>query len=260
MERNNQNYYFHQDGLGSIIAITDASGQKVQSYSYDSFGNITAQQNTTFIQPFAYTGRIWDAEIGLYDYRLRTYDPVLGKFIQKDPLSFAAGDTNLYRYVQNNPVNYIDPSGLEGTLAATLWGWVGTGTRVAAGGATATVGVTGGIVTGIIFGMPSSMAGGEYDYLVFRTNPNVKGSTPNYKKPKGGSKQCSYKGPPPDDFDKLYWAMMAAAGSPVGQKILNELPEFLGAQIPDPAQAPPSQVSPGSALGYFFNRALGLLP
>ena len=112
MERNNQNYYFHQDGLGSIIAITDASGQKIQSYSYDSFGNITAQQNTTFIQPFAYTGRIWDAEIGLYDYRLRTYDPVLGKFIQKDPLSFAAGDTNLYRYVGNGSPNYTDPWGL----------------------------------------------------------------------------------------------------------------------------------------------------
>ena len=112
MERNNQNYYFHQDGLGSIIAITDASGQKVQSYSYDSFGNITAQQNTTFIQPFAYTGRIWDAEIGLYDYRLRTYDPVLGKFISKDPLSFAAGDVNLYRYVGGNVTNFTDPSGL----------------------------------------------------------------------------------------------------------------------------------------------------
>ena len=130
MERNNQNYYFHQDGLGSIIAITDASGQKVQSYSYDSFGNITAQQNTTFIQPFAYTGRIWDAEIGLYDYRLRTYDPVLGKFIQKDPLSFAAGDTNLYRYVGNGSPNYTDPWGLASFLPKAIMDPGQTGNQV----------------------------------------------------------------------------------------------------------------------------------
>lgn len=110
MERNGQNYNFHQDGLGSIIAITDASGNKVQSYDYDSFGNPTA--TTIFRNSYQLTGREWDWEIGLLFLRNRYYDPVLGKFISKDPISFAGGDTNLYRYVGNNPVNWIDPSGL----------------------------------------------------------------------------------------------------------------------------------------------------
>jgi uncharacterized protein RhaS with RHS repeats len=50
----------------------------------------------------------------MYDYRARTYDSSLGRFIQKDPIGFAGG-INLYNYVQNNPINYKDPSGLSGT-------------------------------------------------------------------------------------------------------------------------------------------------
>ncbi len=64
------------------------------------------------MQPFSYTGRIFDVETGLLDYRARTYDPSLGKFLSKDPLSFNGGDVTLYNYVQNNPVNWIDPTGL----------------------------------------------------------------------------------------------------------------------------------------------------
>ncbi|MFA7062031.1 MAG: RHS repeat-associated core domain-containing protein, partial [Pedobacter sp.] len=58
-----------------------------------------------------YTGREWDKETGLYYYRARTYDPVAGRFLQRDPISFAGGNVNLYGYVQNNPVNWIDPDG-----------------------------------------------------------------------------------------------------------------------------------------------------
>lgn len=59
-----------------------------------------------------FTGREWDKETGLYYYRARYYDPMEGRFISKDPLSFAGGDVNLYGYVQNNPINWIDPWGL----------------------------------------------------------------------------------------------------------------------------------------------------
>lgn len=116
MERNGQSYFFHQDGLGSIIAITDTSGQKVQSYDYDSFGNPT--QTTNFRNSYLFTAREYDEETGLYYYRARYYDPKVGRFISKDPIGFNGGDVNLYRYVSNNPVNATDPSGL---YAAVMW-------------------------------------------------------------------------------------------------------------------------------------------
>lgn len=62
---------------------------------------------------FRYTGREWDSEIGLYYYRARYYDPFSGRFITRDPLGLAAGDINFYRYVGNNPINYVDPLGLQ---------------------------------------------------------------------------------------------------------------------------------------------------
>jgi RHS repeat-associated protein len=61
---------------------------------------------------FLFTGREWLSEAGLYDYRNRVYSAELGRFLQTDPIRFAAGDGNLYRYVSNNPVNLWDPWGL----------------------------------------------------------------------------------------------------------------------------------------------------
>jgi len=58
------------------------------------------------------TGREFDKETGLYYYRFRYYDPMEGRFISKDPISFAGGDENLYGFVQNNPINHTDPLGL----------------------------------------------------------------------------------------------------------------------------------------------------
>lgn len=105
-----EKYYYHADGLGSIIALTDATGKVVQTYDYDSFGNLK-DQKSRIKQPFAYTGREWDKETGLYYYRARYYDPMEGRFISKDPIGFRGG-INIYAYVLNNPINWIDPTGL----------------------------------------------------------------------------------------------------------------------------------------------------
>ncbi|GFE56722.1 RHS repeat-associated core domain-containing protein [Geobacter sp. AOG1] len=110
LERNGQFYYYHADGLGSVTTITDANHNVVQSYAYDSFGMV--KPATGFRNSYTYTGREWDKETGLYYYRARYYDPMEGRLISKDPISFAGGDVNLYGYVQNNPINYIDPTGL----------------------------------------------------------------------------------------------------------------------------------------------------
>jgi len=105
-------YYYHADGLGSIVAMTDDSLNIVQHYSYDSFGTPTLS-DPDFIQPYTYTGREWDDETGLYFYRARYYNPSAGRFISKDPIGFNGGDVTLYGCVQNNPVNLIDPLGLR---------------------------------------------------------------------------------------------------------------------------------------------------
>jgi RHS repeat-associated protein len=111
MERNGSYHYYHADGLGSVTAITDQSKTVVQRYGYDTFGAITEVADPGFVQPYTYTAREWDRETGLYYYRARYYDPVEGRFISRDPIGFAGGDVNLYGYVQNNPVNWTDPSG-----------------------------------------------------------------------------------------------------------------------------------------------------
>ncbi|MBI2354624.1 MAG: RHS repeat protein [Deltaproteobacteria bacterium] len=80
-------YYYHADGLGSIIALTDAAGKVVQNYEYDSFGNLKDQKNRVK-QPFTYTGREWDKETGLYYYRARYYDPMDGRLVSRDPIGF----------------------------------------------------------------------------------------------------------------------------------------------------------------------------
>jgi RHS repeat-associated protein len=130
VQRRSVTSYYHADGLGSIVALTNAAGSIVQTYSYDSFGNITPSGGIN--QPFTYTAREYDYETGLYYYRARYYDPKAGRFITKDPISFAGGDVNLYGYVRNNPINRLDPLGLYETLfgqhyfeGADVWPWYG---------------------------------------------------------------------------------------------------------------------------------------
>ena len=110
MTRGGQTSYYHADGLGSFIGLTNSSEAVVQTYEYDSFGNIT-NQTGTIQNTYTYTAREFDTESGLYYYRARYYDPQIGRFISSDPIGFLGGDINLYRYVKNNPVNLIDPSG-----------------------------------------------------------------------------------------------------------------------------------------------------
>ena len=118
------------DDLGTIrdIAAYDAVNDitsVINHIQYDSFGNITSETDPQTSQAptqgsvlngdfrFSFTGREYDPETGQYYYRRRYYDPATGRFDNEDPLSFAAGDTNLQRYVFNSPTNYTDPSGLQ---------------------------------------------------------------------------------------------------------------------------------------------------
>jgi len=90
----------------------------LETYAYDAFGKASVYDSSFNLLPsslqnnrFLFTGREYIAEAGIYDYRNRAYSPELGRFLQTDPIRFSAGDANLYRYVANNTVNAVDPSG-----------------------------------------------------------------------------------------------------------------------------------------------------
>ncbi|MCP3686338.1 MAG: hypothetical protein GY861_27150 [bacterium] len=104
-------YYYHADRLGSIISLTDTNGDVVQTYQYDSFGNIISTLSQDYFSPYTYTGREWDQETGLYYYRARYYDAGIGRFISEDPIGFYSGDLNYFRYVENDPLYWRDPLG-----------------------------------------------------------------------------------------------------------------------------------------------------
>ncbi|HFU75537.1 MAG TPA: RHS repeat-associated core domain-containing protein, partial [Arcobacter sp.] len=78
-------------------------------------GNITTSYKDESVDtnnPYTYTARVYDDE-DLYYYRARYYDPTLQRFLSQDPIVFSSGDFNFYRYVGNDPVNLVDPFGLE---------------------------------------------------------------------------------------------------------------------------------------------------
>ena len=119
-------YYLAYDQVGTLRLVTDSSGAIIKRIDYDSFGNIIIDTNPTFTIPFGFAGGLHDRDTGLVRFGYRDYLPGIGKWTAKDPIDFAAGDSNLYGYVLNDPVNFVDPLGL------LSWGDVG-GVTIAAG-------------------------------------------------------------------------------------------------------------------------------
>jgi RHS repeat-associated protein len=117
--------YFLVDHLGSTAGITDAAGNVVEQFNYDSFGKTDASARTRY----GYTGRELDPDTGLMYYRARWYDPGVGRFISEDPIGLLAGP-NAYSYAGNNPIWANDPSGLASILVV-----VGARSNGGAGGA-----------------------------------------------------------------------------------------------------------------------------
>jgi RHS repeat-associated protein len=105
--------YYHPDHLGSTSIVTDDNGNKVEDIFYYSFGE-TRQDTGSGNLMHKYTGQELDYEANLYNYGARLYDPEIGRFISPDSIVPYPGNPqslNRYAYVQNNPVNRIDPTG-----------------------------------------------------------------------------------------------------------------------------------------------------
>ena len=109
-QRPSEHYYYHYDGLGSVVALSDEFGDIVETYEYDVFGKPSAISSVG--NPYLFTGRRYDAESETYDYRNRVYKPSIGRFLQTDPIGYSDG-INWYIYCRNNPINFFDPFGLD---------------------------------------------------------------------------------------------------------------------------------------------------
>jgi RHS repeat-associated protein len=103
------NYYFTKDHLGSIREMVDSSGTIQARYSYDPYGR-KIKISGSLDADFAYTGFYYHSASGLYMSWLRSYDSDLARWLSRDPLAEGVG-LNLYEYVANNPIDWVDPDG-----------------------------------------------------------------------------------------------------------------------------------------------------
>ena len=105
--------WYLTDKLDSVRDVVSSAGSVLDHVVYDSFGNITTETNASNGDRFKFAGMEYDSTIAdYYDYD-RTYAQTIGEFTSLDPLEFQAGNTSLYRYTENSPLNFTDDSGLS---------------------------------------------------------------------------------------------------------------------------------------------------
>jgi RHS repeat-associated protein len=139
-----QVHYYVTDALGSVRALTDATGAVTDRFTYDAYGSLLRHTGTT-TSSVLFAGQWYDPVTGLVNLRARQYDPALGRFISVDPASPNRSDTqslDRYTYTRGNPVDRIDPSGRQdlGDVAAAI---AITGILASIGGY---AGITGGVL------------------------------------------------------------------------------------------------------------------
>ena len=149
-------YFYLRNLQGDVVGICDASGNVVARYEYDAWGSILTggEEGIGKLNPIRYRGYYWDAETGFYYCQSRYYNPKWCRWISAD-VYFDTQDgimgTNMYCYVQNNPVIYCDSQGTALELALAGVGAAGgaIGTAAAVGGANAWNPVGWVIITGV---------------------------------------------------------------------------------------------------------------
>jgi RHS repeat-associated protein len=178
MDSGSEPYYFHRDGLGSIVNLTSGSGAAEWTYSYEPFGLARTETQNDSAAPansIRFAGEQYDSTTSLYHLRARQYDAANGRFLTRDPLEPKLTEpcVSTYVYVKDRPTVFIDPSGMGSVWSGGCdWGkthrldrtsqafWTGVaGIKDSVGGAALAVGglgvgavcaaETGGLVAGI---------------------------------------------------------------------------------------------------------------
>ena len=117
-----QRLYAHWDTLGNITSLISSAGVVQERYLYDPYGSVTVSDASYVARPanassyawrYLFQGNRIDTTTGWYAVRNRDYIPAEGRWAERDPLSYAAGDMNLYRFVGNGPTYAVDISGLQ---------------------------------------------------------------------------------------------------------------------------------------------------
>ena len=111
IKSNGQWYVYLKDTHGSVTGLVDLQGNRVATYENGDYGEVLVDQGTVY-NPYRWNGEQTDAESGLTYMRNRYYQAATGRFIQRDPISYAGG-LNLYGFCGSDPINASDPSGLE---------------------------------------------------------------------------------------------------------------------------------------------------
>jgi RHS repeat-associated protein len=150
-------YYLLRDHLGTITHVTDASGNVVNEYSFDAWGrrrnftdwSYTVAAQTDILPDRGFTGHEYLPWFKLYNMNGRLYDPVVGRFLEPDPIiqdAFSTQNLNRYSYALNNPLKFTDPSG--NSFKQTMDDWYGEGSYWYRGDAPGTWGNGSGPISG----------------------------------------------------------------------------------------------------------------
>jgi RHS repeat-associated protein len=149
-------FKFVTDQVGSVRLVVNAqNGSVAQRLGYDAFGRVVTDSRPGF-QSFGFAGGLYDSDTGLTKFGARTYIADYGRWMSRDPILFEGGDTNLYGYVLQDPINFIDSSGLYNlTLGAGFSGTHGSQGFEGGAGKYINIGQDGGMGTYCTKGVPA---------------------------------------------------------------------------------------------------------
>jgi RHS repeat-associated protein len=121
--------WVEQDADWNVTALVDGSGTVVERYAYDAFGGVTVMDGSWSVRTggsayawaYLWQGERLDAATGMYKVGYRDVSPTLGRALEPDPMGFAAGDVNVYRWEGNMPRAAVDPTGLSAIPISGVW-------------------------------------------------------------------------------------------------------------------------------------------
>jgi RHS repeat-associated protein len=128
LRRGSEMFYIATDQVGTPLAVSDVNGNMVKTVEHESYGDLLSDSNPNFGLPIGFAGGLSDPVTGLVRFGLRDYDPSAGRWAARDGAFYKGQQANLYAYVNNNPLNLTDPSGLL-TAEASLYGGIGFGIK-----------------------------------------------------------------------------------------------------------------------------------